>query len=242
MTDFQSISELLGKSSTNYGSVTPSGELGKDEFLKLLITQLNYQDPMNPMEASEFSAQLAQFTSVEQLSNLTQISEEGLQADLLLAQSINNTLSSTLIGKDIKATISSINLVDGEAPAIAYELDSSEKEVTMTIRNSSGTIVRTLTVEHPSAGTGEIGWNGCGEDGIRLPDGSYTIEVKVKDYSDQVSKLPAYLIGPVEAVRYDGSGAVLIVNGQIINFSSVVEIREPEREGGILSHLGIGNH
>ncbi|NIS39011.1 flagellar hook capping protein, partial [Candidatus Saccharibacteria bacterium] len=77
--------------------------LGKDDFLKMLVTQLNYQDPLNPMESTDFSAQLAQFSSLEQLSNIDETLQASLEANYLLATSINNTMAATIIGKQVRA-------------------------------------------------------------------------------------------------------------------------------------------
>ena len=88
--------------------------LGKDDFLKLLVTQLSYQDPLNPLEASDFSAQLAQFSSVEQLFNIEETLRASLDANYLLATSINNTMAATVIGKEVRAVGDSIYF-DGES-------------------------------------------------------------------------------------------------------------------------------
>ena len=73
--------------------------LDKQAFLNLLVTQLKYQDPLNPMENTEFVAQLAQFSSLEQLVNVN----DNLQADAVLSQSVNNSLIASLIGNEVKA-------------------------------------------------------------------------------------------------------------------------------------------
>ena len=89
-------------SSTSTSATSGSSTLGKDDFLKLLIVQLRNQDPLNPTEGTEFAAQLAQFSSVEQLTNINSTLTESLATNKLLTQSIGNSLATTMIGKTVK--------------------------------------------------------------------------------------------------------------------------------------------
>jgi len=92
--------------------------LGKDDFLNLLITQLQNQDPLSPMDSTEFSAQLAQFSSLEQLSNVN----ENLETLLLYQGSLNNSQAVSFIGKTITASGDSVLITDGIPDNIHFEL------------------------------------------------------------------------------------------------------------------------
>ncbi len=238
MTDFQAITGLVGRLPTTYNNEAEAGELGKDEFLKLLVTQLSYQDPMNPMNSAEFSAQLAQFTSVEQLSNLAELTEAGINADLMLAQSINNTLSSTVIGKEVKVATNTVVVQDSEAGKISFESAGAVQELTITIRDANGSVVRTINAGNQPAGESYVEWDGRNNNGSRVADGSYTVELSGTSFSGASVAVTPYLIGTVNAVRYESTGAILVVEGQQVNFGDVVEIREPSGSddggGGIL--------
>ncbi|MGA9120044.1 MAG: flagellar hook capping FlgD N-terminal domain-containing protein, partial [Bacteroidota bacterium] len=85
-------------------TATASNQLGKDDFLKLLVTQLQNQDPLNPLQGTEFVAQLAQFSSLEQLTNINSSLEQNIQSNQLMTQSIGNSLAATLVGKDVRAS------------------------------------------------------------------------------------------------------------------------------------------
>jgi len=98
-------------------SQATSANLGKNDFLKLLTTQLQNQDPSNPMKGKDFAAQLAQFSSVEQLTNISgQIEEQG-KSDGALAQSINDSVATDLIGQTVETSGNTLQWTgEGEAP------------------------------------------------------------------------------------------------------------------------------
>ena len=151
------------------------GEMGKNDFLKLMIAQLQYQDPMNPMDASQFSAQLAQFTVVEELQNLNTTTERGVQTDILLAQSINNAMSSSLIGKEVKAITTSVLLKDGESGKIGFDLPYDASQLQLVIRDSNGGTVRTMTKDNLASGEGYFKWDGKDDFGNKVSDGNYSV-------------------------------------------------------------------
>ena len=222
---------LVGRLPTTLGSQAAPGEIDKNGFLKLLIEQMKNQDPMNPMDSQEYASSLAQFTQLEEMQNLNTVTEQGLQADVILAQSINNTLSATLVGQTVKAAGNQVLVDDGDANDITFDLASSGK-VNISIVNSAGEVVRTLETNTLSSGDQSISWNGKDDDGHTLPDGSYTLQMTATNASGASIRVTPYLIGKVEAVRYEATGAVLVINGQRIGFGDVVEIRQTESDGG----------
>jgi flagellar basal-body rod modification protein FlgD len=90
----------------------PESLLGKDDFLKLLTVQLQNQDPMSPLENNELVAQLAQFSSLEQMANMNQSLQDSLDSDLLVGQLLNNTMATTLIGRSVRVGTANFH-VDG---------------------------------------------------------------------------------------------------------------------------------
>ena len=97
------ITPVTNQPTQNLFGPADQGTLGKEDFLRLLVTQLRNQDPINPVKGEDFAAQLAQFSSVEQLQNINANLENNLEMDLLLNQALNNTLATTLIGNNVKA-------------------------------------------------------------------------------------------------------------------------------------------
>ena len=147
-------------------SATSAAKLSAD-FMELLVTQLQHQDPLSPLEPTEFTGQLVQFASVEQ-----QIATNDNMEQLLDVQ--NAALASAVvgfIGTSVEADIGQIPLQDGEAK-YKYTLDSNVQNTVMTITDDKGRVVFTQAGER-TAGTHEVAWDGKDTNGIQQPDGAY---------------------------------------------------------------------
>lgn len=217
------ITQIKSETSATYrGLGTPGSELGKDEFLRLLVTQLQNQDPVNPMDSSQFASQLAQFNSVEQLINVNTSLEALNEAQQLIGTGLNNTLASSLPGKTVRAASNQVMLEGGEAN-IDFNLGTAASEVEVTIRNSSGVVVRTETLKNKGAGDNIWAWNGKASDGKSLPEGKYTVEVTAKDGENSV-QATTYINGQVSRVKYTSEGVQLLVNGIFIGLGDVEEV------------------
>ncbi|MEX1055960.1 MAG: flagellar hook capping FlgD N-terminal domain-containing protein, partial [Rhodothermales bacterium] len=116
--------------------------LGKNEFLRLLVAQISNQDPLNPMQGHEFAAQLAQFSSVEQLMNIGDVLTKNGELNGLLAQSVNSGVASGLIGKSIETKGNQINWSGEGVSELNFKLADSAQSVTVTIRDKVGNVIR----------------------------------------------------------------------------------------------------
>ncbi|MDZ7262639.1 MAG: flagellar hook capping protein [candidate division KSB1 bacterium] len=196
--------------------------LGKDDFLKLLLTQLKYQDPLEPMENTEFVAQLAQFTSLEQLQNM----DGSLQTISLLTQSVNSSLATNLIGKYVKTVGNGISLSDSNEVPVSYNL-SSDAKVTIEIYNSENQLVRTLQLGAQAAGDHKVVWDGKDNTGTELPPGEYTFKLTAIDGEGKTIPNVTYTMAKVTGIKFENSRAILLLGGeQEVNLSEVLEIRE----------------
>ncbi|MGD9649337.1 MAG: flagellar hook assembly protein FlgD [Dongiaceae bacterium] len=144
-----------------------------DKFLFLLTTQLQNQDPLQPMDTAEFTNQLVQYANVEQAISTNQNLET-----LISLQSDTATINSLgFLGKSVEVLGDMINLADGQS-RFAYTMENAASEVRINIRSEDGrTIVRTLTDNPTAAGRHEITWDGKDANGNDLPAGTYKIEV-----------------------------------------------------------------
>jgi flagellar basal-body rod modification protein FlgD len=201
-----------GTSSTDLSSQSKAVEgnqMDKNDFLTLFLTQLKYQDPSNPMESYEMAAQLAQFSSVEQL---TQVNSNLLKLQSSVASSTNAQLMN-LIGKEVTGTTSTIQWKDGQASTISYQLDSPA-EVDIYISDSKGNLIRTIKVTGQEAGSHDFQWDGKNDSGQTAAAGDYTCSIQSVDSSGITTDLTGTIRGQVYSFRLEGGSPYLIMNGQ----------------------------
>ncbi|TNE73631.1 flagellar biosynthesis protein FlgD [bacterium] len=210
-------------SAINRANSSLGGELGKDEFLRLLVTQLQNQDPVNPMDSSQFASQLAQFNSVEQLINVNDSLTAMAQSQELIGTGLNNTLASSLPGKTVKVATNQLKLDNSREVPVLYELSTGATEVEVNIYNSNGTLVRTETLENKSSGENTYTWDGKGDSGKNLPEGDYYVTVSAKNGENAV-EAATYVKGEVAKVKYTSNGVQLLVNGMYVGLGDVEEI------------------
>ena len=208
-----------------YGST--SGTLGKDEFMKLMLEQLKNQDPLSPMESQEFAAQLAQFTSLEQLSNLNSNVRESIDANYVLTQSINNTLTATLIGKDVKFQSNSLKNTGDNTAKLGYNLPANATNVTVNIYDASGKIVRKMENQGNLQGDHKLSWDFTDNDGKKLANGEYTFEVEVTSGDETTMNSNLYQYGSITGVRFTENGTKILINNAEYLLSDIVEIINP---------------
>ncbi len=182
--------------------------LGQDDFLTLLVAQLQNQDPLNPSDPTEFTAQLANYSQLEQLFNLNDSMDK-------LAQSQNNSdrLSAlSMIGKEVKVQGSSFQLGEGTAE-IGYQVDGTASEIQFHIQNSAGQRVATLNATELSTGTHSITWSGVDENGKHLPAGKYSIVTESQGNAEGETVGVSPLVrADVTGVDLGDGGAVLITD------------------------------
>lgn len=190
--------------------------MGKDDFLKLLVTQMRYQDPLNPMDNTEYAAQLAQFSSLEQLQNLN----ENAGNQLLVGQSLNNSFLTSLLGKEVKAYGDGITLGEDDVN-IDYNI-SYDATVKIKIYDENGQLVKTIDAGKQNGGDNTFAWDGTSNSGSDLPEGNYTFAVEATDDSGATVSSQGYTAGQVSGILYDNGSPYLKVNGQIISLGNVI--------------------
>jgi len=222
---------LSSYTSTTSTANAVSNTLGKDDFLKLLITQLRYQDPLNPLDGTEFASQLAQFSSLEQLTNMNESLSESTTTTQLMAQSIGNSLASTMIGKDVKASGNALQWTgDGEV-GFGYTLNSAATSSTVKIYDANGLLVRTMTAADTAKGDTTLTWDGKDSDGNTVAAGAYTVSVSAVDASGKPVTGSPFLFGKITGVRFTSTGTVFLVDGKEIPVANIIEILNGESNG-----------
>jgi len=186
-----------------------------DAFLSLLTTQLKNQNPLDPLDTNEFTAQLVQFSGVEQSIKTNENLEK------LLALSGANTLTTAVgfIGKVVTASGDTTSLVNGQAQW-SYTVDQDVSDATITIKDKFGQAVFSQQANLIS-GTQTLQWDGRTTNGTTAPAGSYTISIDAKDSNGNKVNVGTTIIGFVESVDMTGGEPELTVSGSKIKFSAV---------------------
>lgn len=216
------------------GATTPSatdrsknvgdGAMGKDEFLRLLVSQLSNQDPLNPMDGQQFAAQLAQFTSVEQLMNISDTLAGNGEMNGLLAQSINSGVAAGLIGKTVQASGDQISLTGDEPAGLGFRLDKAADSTKLTIRSEAGTVVREIDLNGRTSGDHQYEWDGLGNDGERLPNGSYTFEITATDAAGDDVQVQTFFKGKVDRITFGQDGIMLWIGKARVPMADVESV------------------
>tara|TARA_B100001540_G_scaffold152449_1_gene135014 strand:+ start:59 stop:757 length:699 start_codon:yes stop_codon:yes gene_type:complete len=206
-------------------SAEASAKLEEDlnRFLNLLVTQLKNQDPLDPLDANEFTSQLVQFASVEQ-----QIYQNtNLEKMLNLQETSQISSMVDFIGQRIEFLGQKLPLEDGSSE-FSYVMPAGVKDANVNISNSSGTNVF-YAEANASQGKHSINWDGKDKNGIQQPDGYYTILVSGKDASGNLVPVEHLVTGKVSGAGVDNGVVKLFIgNGLNIEQDKILSVRKPE--------------
>jgi flagellar basal-body rod modification protein FlgD len=203
-------------SGTASSTQTKNAIMGKDDFLKMLIAQLKNQDPLNPLDGSNFAAQLAQFSSLEQLQNMN----TKLQTLGTSFSSLNNVQVANLIGNEVSAK-GNTTTVEGSTNTMYYNLPSDVKQGTVKIYNAEGTLMKTFSFGSQKAGINSLTWNSS-----NVSAGTYTFEVSATDSSGKDVSVTSMVTGKVTGATFKNNIPYLTVNGQDIAFADILSVRK----------------
>ena len=200
-----------------------NNQMDKDAFFKMMLAQMKHQDPTNPMQSHEMAAQLAQFTSLEQLNNIHQV-----LGDMAKKQEpVSNYQALNLIGKKISGDSSKLTRTAGDTKHdLNFELMGDAAKATITVKNADGGIVKKVEIGQLKKGANSLEWNGLGDDGMPARPGEYHMSIEAR--SDTGTKVYAKTSfdGRITGLNYTPEGPILIVGKQTIKLSDVKKIEE----------------
>lgn len=212
------LSALNGSSSSNSTSSTSSTADTKNQFLTLLTTQLQNQDPLNPMDNAQMTSQLAQISTVDGITKLNTT----LQSLLDNTSATQAVQSAGLIGKGVLVPGSGLTLSSGQA-AGGFELAGNADVVKLTIKDSNGLAVRTVDLGAKQAGLQTFTWDGKNDAGDLVADGSYTISIDATQGTNTI-KATNLQLGAVGSISGKGSSMTINVTG--VGSFAMSDIRE----------------
>jgi len=193
-----------------------------DTFLNILTTQLKNQNPMEPLDTNQFTAQLVQFTGVEQQLK----TNEFLETLMLSTQNTAKSEAVSYIGKQVTASGVTGSLTENDAVFWAYNAEGTVANANITIKNAAGNVVYTQTGSLP-AGAGEFRWDGIGSDGSKQKSGLYTINIEGTDLKGAKVGVSTSTLGVVTGVDFTGDVPVLTVGNTKVAITDVTDVRVP---------------
>jgi flagellar basal-body rod modification protein FlgD len=202
---------------------TGNNQLDKDAFMKLLLTQMKNQDPTNPLKSHEMAAQLAQFTSLEKLTNI----DDSIKKQTDVQQPLANFESLKLIGKVVAGDSSAIQreTMDEKHP-IRLNVLGDAQDVKIDIKDDTGTIVRSMVHKNVKKGRFDVDWNGITTEGLPARVGPYSVSVAATGSNGKGVGVETSFQGPVTGVTFSKAGPTLLVGNQKVMLADIKTILE----------------
>ncbi len=181
--------------------------LGKDAFLKLLVTQLKNQNPLDPQDNSAFVAQLAQFSTLEGITTLND-SVNSITGNYKSSQALQ---ASSLVGRSVIVQTGNTQVDTGKSMTGSVSVPASVSSVTVTITDKDGKTVKTIDMGSQKAGSASFVWDGTKTDGTKAEPGSYTFKASTT-IDGKGTDLITYLPATVNSVTISKTGGELMLN------------------------------
>jgi flagellar basal-body rod modification protein FlgD len=215
------LATMNGASATSAkGTATSSSEL-QNQFLTLLVTQLQNQNPTEPMDNSQMVSQLAQINTVSGIEALN-TTIKGVSAQIDASQALQ---SMALIGKGVLVDGNSVQVGNGVATPFGVNLSSPADSVTAVISDSNGKVVRTLNLGSVKAGVQALNWNGMQDDGLVAADGAYRVSLSATANGEKVNA-STLKYAQVAGVATDAQNNVVLDLGGVHDSVGLADVRQ----------------
>ena len=201
-----------------------SNAMDKDAFFKLMIAQLKHQDPSNPLKNHEMAAQLAQFSGLEQMTNINTTLQEMKQAN----KPVEQFQALNLIGKEVSGDSAKITRSDLDKDhEVKFNLPQDTKDTEVTIFNAKKEVVRKLKFSQLKAGENKFSWNGEDEKGNKAKAGDYKVEISATGTAGQKLAVKTDFTGLVTGMSFSPEGPVLQVGKQNVRLKDIRQFSDP---------------
>ena len=202
-------------------TATGKQTLGQEDFMNLLLKELSYQDPLNPMDSKEFTVQMTQFSSLEGINDIN----KNLNNLLAYQQSMQNATVTNMIGKTVtvQGNSSYLNGIAG----MSYDLADDAASVKIIISDASGKVVHAEELGSQEAGGNQYLWDGKDNQGNQLPEGYYAFEIQAQDSAGNPVESETNSSGHVTGVAFRDGLTYLVLNGtRQVYLSDIKSIEE----------------
>ncbi len=223
MSDFNSVSptnDVLNQYSLKTPGTQGGGELGKNEFMELMIAQMNNQNPLEPQDNGEFIAELAQFSSLEEMQGLTATVESFTSS----YQSTQALQASSMVGRSVLVNASAGPTSVAGSMSGVVDVPASTSDLRMSVLNASGELVNQYDMGQQIAGQVSFLWDGKNTAGEQMPLGQYTIKAEAS-YNGKNEQLSTMLSANVDSVSI-GSNSSITLNLAGMGAVSLNDIRQ----------------
>lgn len=217
-------SQTTGNQTSQNPGSNPLGALAADynNFLQLLTTQLQNQDPLDPLDANEFTQQLVAFSSVEQMIQ----SNKRLDHLIALQSATNAYGAASFLGNTVAVNDDHLSLQDGKA-SYEYTIDRNASKALITIYDKNGQTVLVKEADR-SVGTHHVDWDGKDVFGNQLPDGEYRVAVSYQDENGDQYSAPIVTFGVVDAAELKNGEITLYIGSVGYPAADIVKITSPQ--------------
>ncbi|MBO8143032.1 MAG: hypothetical protein H0Z16_00375 [Thermodesulfobacterium sp.] len=193
--------------------------LDMQDFIQLFITQLQYQDPMNPIENNEMAIQLALFNQVDQLFKIN----ETLDTLVSMAKSLDLAYVSNLVGKRVKIESNIGRVENGEFLGGEFTLEEPVNYLEIVIRDSKGSLIDKLQLSGLQAGTYKIDWDATDKNGNKVSDGNYTFSIVIP-YENTTQTITPTMIAEVTGAKLGDNIQIVVNDNYTVDMENIKEL------------------
>lgn len=201
---------------SSYSNTSGSNSLGQQDFLTLLVAQLENQDPLDPQDNTEFISQMAQFSSLEQQIETNEKLDE-------LTATNEQTAAYSLLGQQVIVATDSVYL-QGNDIDLGFSLDQDAASASINILDGDGKSVASFTIDNPQDGYNFVNWNGTDSSGNSLETGAYSMDIEVTDSDGESVSFQSLVKVSVDEVALDSSSSVLTTAAGNISYGDISSV------------------
>jgi len=230
MSDITGVTGVSDSSALSYAQAATAGsdQLDQQTFLNLLTTQMQHQDPLDPMSNEEFVAQLATFSSLEQLM----MANGALESVYYGIASLNNAAMAGLVGTDVVALGDGISYSGEGDVELHFDAEADVANATVEITDSEGNVVWSGDIGQLEAGEGSWTWDGTDFDGDQVEEGEYTFSITGEDADGNEIEVTELIVGIVDEMDYSSGNPQPSVNGVTVDLADILRLTDGEDAAG----------